>query len=269
MADFTSSLYNMRLMDELACKDTFVHKLHPLIKILTTIAYLFVVVSYDRHEIIGLLPMIFYPVVVFFLAELPVKQVLARLLLIEPFIIAIGILNPFFDSQVITVGGLALSRGWITFASILLKSLLTITAALILICTTGMDKLAAGLRMLKVPRLFVLQLLLTYRYISVLIEEVSRSIRAYKLRAPQQKGIHPSAWGTLVGQLLLRTIDRAERVYQAMCVRGFTGEYYAGADTRITVRDGAYFGGWLLFFIFARMINIPLMIGLLISGVIS
>lgn len=84
-----------------------------------------------------------------------------------------------------------MSRGWITFASILLKSLLTITAALILICTTGMDKLAAGLRMLKVPRLFVLQLLLTYRYISVLIEEVSRSIRAYKLRAPSKKAFTP------------------------------------------------------------------------------
>lgn len=261
MADFANSLYNMRLMDDLSRKDTFIHQLHPLTKILTTLVYLIIVVSYNRYEVIALLPLIFYPMVVFLIAELPVKQVLSRLLIIEPLIIGIGILNPLFDSHTIAIGGLVISRGWVTFASILLKSLLTITAALILISTTGMNKLAYGLRMLKVPRLFVMQLLLTYRYIAVLIEEVARTVRAYKLRAPGQKGIQGNVWGSLAGQLLIRTMDRAERIYQAMCVRGFTGEYHTGNVPGFKAKDVLFLSGWVLFFILARVYNLPLLMG--------
>ncbi|UWG97072.1 cobalt ECF transporter T component CbiQ [Dehalobacter sp. DCM] len=265
MADFTNALYNMRLLDELSRKDTFVHRLHPLTKIVTTLVYLIIVVSYSRYDIIALFPLALYPVVIFMLAELPIKQVLLRLLIIEPLIIGIGILNPLFDSQVIMFGDLAISRGWVTFASILLKSLFTVTAALILISTTGMNKLAAGLRMLKVPRLFVMQLLLTYRYITVLIEEVARTVRAYKLRAPGQKGIQRNVWGPLVGQLLIRTLDRAERIYQAMCVRGFTGEYHTGEDPKFKAKDFYFLAGWICFFLVARIYNLPLLMGSLFN----
>jgi len=50
------------------------------------------------------------------------------------------------------------------------------------------------------------------------------------LRSPLQNenGIHIKDWGAFAGQLVLRTFDRAQRVYQAMCVRGFTGEYNTG-----------------------------------------
>lgn len=268
MANIMNSLYNMRLLDDLALQETVIHRLHPLAKLLTTVSYLTVVVSFGKYEIAGLLPLLLYPVIAFTLAELPVKPILLRILLVSPFIIGIGILNPFFDEQVYLLGGWEISRGWITFLSILLKSGLTVTAALLLIATTGMDRLAGALRMLKIPRIFVLQLLLTYRYISVLMEEVARTLRAYSLRAPEQKGIQRSAWGSLAGQLILRTFDRAQRIYEAMCLRGFAGEYHTGGNKEIRVWDLAYFGGWLLFFVAARMYNIPILIGSLITGVI-
>lgn len=268
MANIMNSLYNMRLLDDLALQETVIHRLHPLAKLLTTVSYLTVVVSFGKYEIAGLLPLLLYPVIAFTLAELPVKPILLRILLVSPFIIGIGILNPFFDEQVYLLGGWEISRGWITFLSILLKSGLTVTAALLLIATTGMDRLAGALRMLKIPRIFVLQLLLTYRYISVLMEEVARTLRAYSLRAPEQKGIQRSAWGSLAGQLILRTFDRAQRIYEAMCLRGFAGEYHTGGFKEIRVWDLAYFGGWLLFFVAARMYNIPILIGSLITGVI-
>lgn len=269
MANIMNSLYNMRLLDDLARQETVIHKLHPLMKLLTTVSYLTVVVSFGRYEIGGLLPLLFYPVVVFALAELPVKPILLRILLVSPFIIGIGILNPFFDQQVYLLGGREISRGWVTFLSILLKSGLTVTAALLLIATTGMDRLAGALRMLKIPRIFVLQLLLTYRYISVLMEEVARTLRAYSLRAPEQKGVHRSAWGSLAGQLLLRTFDRAQRIYEAMCLRGFTGEYHTGGYGKIKVGDWAYLLVWVSFFIAVRFFNIPLLMGSLVTGVIK
>ncbi|MHB1421146.1 MAG: cobalt ECF transporter T component CbiQ [Bacillota bacterium] len=268
MANTMDSLFNMRLLDDLACKETVIQRIHPLVKLLTTVIFLTVVVSFGRYEIIGLMPMLFYPVLVITLAELPIRPIMKRMLLAAPFVIGIGILNPVFDHQIIVVGGLTLSRGWITFFSIFLKCLLTVSAALLLIATTGMDKLASALRMLRIPRLFVLQLLLTYRYISVLMEEVSQILMAHSMRSPQQKGIHPRVWGSLTGQLILRTFERAQRVYQAMCLRGFAGEYNMGRSRKITARDLAYLVGWSVFFALVRIYNIPMLIGSLLTGVI-
>jgi cobalt/nickel transport system permease protein len=268
MSNMINSLSNMRLLDDLARKETFIHQIHPLIKLLTTVAYLAVVVSFERYEISGLLPFIFYPILIFAFAEIPVAPILKMILLIEPLIIGIGILNPLFDHSKVVLGGIAVSRGWITFLSIFIKCSLTVTASILLIATTGMDRLAAALRMLKIPKIFVLQLLLTYRYISVLIEEVSRMMRAYSLRAPGQKGIKWSVWGSFAGQILLRTFERAERVYQAMSLRGFTGEYHTGDISKLSFKDLTYFAAWCLFFVIARIYNIPVWIGSLFTGVI-
>jgi cobalt/nickel transport system permease protein len=269
MSKIINSLYNMRLLDDLAGKETSIHRLHPLVKLLTTVVYLTVVVSFGRYEISSLLPFVFYPVLIFSLAELPVAKVLKRVLLVGPFIIGIGILNPLFDHEKIVLGGIVFSRGWVTFLSIFIKYGLTVTASILLIATTGMDKLGAALRMIKVPRVFVLQLLLTYRYISVLIEEVSRMQRAYSLRAPGEKGIRLSVWGSFAGQLILRTFDRAQRVYQSMSLRGFTGEYNTGDIAKVSFKDFAYLTAWSLFFIIMRIYNIPILIGSLFTGVIN
>ncbi|MFT9496733.1 cobalt ECF transporter T component CbiQ [Anaerosolibacter sp.] len=268
MTNFSNTLYNMDVMNELARKDTPIHRIHPLAKVLTTFVYLMIVVSFDRYEISGLLPLIFYPLFVFLFAELPAGPILKRILIVEPLIIGIGILNPILDDQIIMIGGIVLSTGWITFFSIFIKGGFAVTAGLLLMATTGMDKLAAALRLLKIPRIFVLQLLLTYRYLTLLIEEAARIVRAYSLRAPNHKGIHRSAWGSLAGQLLLRTFDRAQRIYQAMCLRGFTGEYHSGEDSRIKSKDFIYVFSWCFFFIIVRLYNIPIWIGALLTGVI-
>ncbi|AGA68139.1 cobalt ABC transporter, permease protein CbiQ [Desulfitobacterium dichloroeliminans LMG P-21439] len=261
MANMMDTVFDMRLLDDLSGKETLIHRVHPLAKLLTTLLFIVVVVSYDRYEIFGLLPLVFFPVLVMSLGELPLGPIMKRMLLAAPFALGIGVLNPFFDHQVFMVGGITLSRGWITFLSILIKSILTVSAALLLIATTGMDKLGSALRLLKIPKLFVLQLLLTYRYISVLLEEVSTIWRAYSLRSPQQKGINHKVWGPLIGQLLLRTYERAQRVYQSMCLRGFTGEYNTGEQQKPTGKDFIYALSWGAFFILAKMINIPLLIG--------
>jgi cobalt/nickel transport system permease protein len=101
------------------------------------------------------------------------------------------------------------------------------------------------------------------------MEEVARTLRAYSLRAPAQKGIHHSVWGSLAGQLILRTFERAQRVYQAMCLRGFTGDYHTGVNEKIKTLDFAYLAVWILFFAVVRIYNIPMLLGLLITGVIK
>ena len=269
MSDITKALYNMRLLDDLAQKDSSVHRINSLVKLLTTVIYLTVVLSFGRYEIIRLLPFVFYPVLVFALGELPAAPIIKRILIVEPLIIGVGILNPLLNSQRILFGDIVISKGWITFISLFIKSSLAVTAGILLVATTGMGKLASALRILKVPRIFVLQLVLTYRYIYVLAEEVARMMRAYSLRAPGQKGIQMKDLGSFLGQLILRTLDRAQRLYESMNLRGFTGDYNIGIKEKVKLKDSAYLIGWVLFFTIARIFDIPNLLGMFITGVIG
>lgn len=265
MSNIIDSLNSIKHLDDLSRIKSSIHRIHPVAKVVTTFIYLIAVVSFGKYEISNLISFVFFPVLIFTLGEIPVLPILKKLLLVCPLIIGIGILNPFFDSHMVSIFGFDISRGWIAFLSILIKSGLTVTASILLLATTGIDKIATALRILKVPRVFVLQLLLTYRYISVLLEEVSRMTMAYSLRAPGQKGISAKVWGSFVGQLLLRTFDRAQRIYQSMNLRGFDGEYHTGGQSRMKVGDFAFISIWCLFFVIARIYNIPDLIGILIG----
>ncbi|OPZ93826.1 MAG: hypothetical protein BWY74_00976 [Firmicutes bacterium ADurb.Bin419] len=86
-------------------------------------------------------------------------------------------------------------------------------------------------------------------------------VRAYSLRTPGQKGIHHDSWGSFLGQLLLRTFERAERVYESMILRGFSGEYGIGINKKAGYRDFAFLMGWSAFFVIARIYDIPALLG--------
>lgn len=266
MPELQNTLYNLRQLEDLARGETWVHSLHPLVKLLATLCYIVVVVSFQRDEILMLLPLFLYPWLMLALGEIPTGPILRKLILVSPFVISIGIMNPIFDRAPVEVAGITLAHGWLTFGSILIKSGLTVSASLLLIATSGLDQLAQSLRMLKVPKIFVLQLLLTYRYLSVLLEELARMLRAYGLRAPGQRGVRREAWGPFVGQLLLRTMDRAQRVYQAMVLRGFSGEYHPGRIPRMSARDLTYLTLWILYFLLARFFPLSYLLGTLMTG---
>ncbi len=202
------SLYNIRYLDELSEKITIIHNVHPLAKVLTTIIYLIIVVSFSKYEISGLIPLILYPMTLIILADIKITMIIKRLLVVLPFVICIGIFNPLLDhTSILIIGNIYISGGWISFISILIKCALTVAASLILIATTGINKIALSLRLLKVPKLFIIEFLLTYRYITVLIEEAGRITRAYSVRSHIQKGIRFKDCGYLIGQLLIKTVD--------------------------------------------------------------
>lgn len=270
MSNISKALTDIRFLDDLGEKISLIHKIHPLAKLLTTFAFLITVVSFSKYEISGLMPLILFPVALLILSETPILAVLKSVLLALPLVVGIGLFNPLLDQEImLLMGPISVSGGWISFTAILLKALLTISVALLLIATTGMNKIALALRLLKVPKLFVIQLLLTYRYITVLLEEVSRTTIAYSLRSPHQKGVKFKDWGPLTGQLLNRTIDRASRIYTSMCCRGFEGEYKSGHVLQINYRDILYAFGWILFFLAVRYYNFSQLIGMIITGVLT
>jgi cobalt/nickel transport system permease protein len=95
----------------------------------------------------------------------------------------------------------------------------------------------------------------------VLAEEANVMTQAYSLRAPGQKGIHYKAWGSFLGQLLLRSMDRAEELYSSMLLRGYHGEFYYAQGGGSSIRDVLYAAFWCALFIAARFVNLTQLLG--------
>ena len=167
-----------------------------------------------------------FPVAGYQLAGLPMRLCFQKLRMVLPLVCAVGLLNPLFDRQIVVqVGTLAVSGGVLSMLTLILKGVFCLLASFLLMATTTIKAICRALRQLHVPKLLTNLLLLTFRYVGLLLSEVAVMQQAYSLRAPGQKGIHISAWGSFLGQLLLRSMDRAQALYESMELRGFSGEF--------------------------------------------
>ena len=122
-----------------------------------------------------------------------------------------------------------------------------------------------ALEKLKVPKIFVVQLLFLHRYMFVLVDEAARIFRARSLRSFGGEGYGMKSFGSIVGQLLLRTIDRAQRIYLAMSCRGFEGHVHVMRSHKIGSREIGFIVGWSLFFILMRFYNLPVLMGSILT----
>ena len=223
MADLGARIHELHTLESLAAGKTAIHRLHPLAKLLSALIFIICVVSFGRYDFLRLALYMFYPFAMMSLAELPYKLLLPRVLIALPFCVFAGISNVIFDNAVaFAIGGIQVSFGAVSLATILIKMYLSVMAALLLISTTPFAELASQLRRLHVPAIIVMVIEMTFRYIGVLLEEVFTMTTAYKLRAGTKKAIDIKHMGAFVGQLLLRGFDKAERVYAAMLCRGYS-----------------------------------------------
>ena len=85
-----------------------------------------------------------------------------------------------------------------------------------------------ALNHLHVPDKLTHLLLFTIRYIDVLRREYGRLSAAMRLRGFQPRAnMHTyRTYGHMIGMLLVRSLDRSERVVAAMKCRGFRGHFY-------------------------------------------
>ncbi len=262
MSKIGNAIHEIHYIDTLATRDQWVNSIHPLVKFVLTVGYIMTVVSFPKYDVPGLAGMIVYPLAVFLLSELSFWDSLKRLRLVLPLVCLVGILNPFFDRQAVTVAGIRMSAGVLSMLTLIMKGVFSVLASYLLIATTSVEKLCYAFRLLHIPRAMVTQFMLTYRYITVLLAEVNRITQAYALRAPDQKGIHFRVWGSLAGQLLLRSMDRAEDVYESMLLRGYRGDYgYMRERIAFRRQDAAYLAFWAGIFVLFRCFPVILLIG--------
>jgi cobalt/nickel transport system permease protein len=126
----------------------------------------------------------------------------------------------------------ATDAGLTRFASIVVRSWLSIQMAILLTATTPFPDLVHALRRLYVPATLVAIISFMYRYLFVLADEAMRLMRAREARSARPAGGEGGgslAWraqvaGHMAGQLFLRSYERSDRVYEAMLARGYAGQ---------------------------------------------
>ncbi len=256
-------------MDTMAAQEKWVNRIHPFVKLLLTVVYIVVVVSFPKYNLIGLVGMVIYPLAGFILAELSFSECLWRLRIVLPVVCAVGVANLFFDHSMLAVGTFIVHAGVVSMLTLMMKGVLAVFAAYLLIATTSIEKICYALRLVRLPKILVTQILLTYRYITVLLGEANRMTQAYALRAPGQKGIHFKVWGSLAGHLLLRSIDRANDVYESMTLRGYSGDFdYVGENIRFGLSDILYFAIWVGLLLLFRLIPVISVVGTAAGGIL-
>ena len=240
MGKIDRTVAEFRLMEEEARGEGRFQALHPLSKLLVTVVYLVVLLSFHKYNLAGVLLMGFYPALAFTMGDVPLRPMWRRMRVILIPVLLVGIANPFFDQTPVSADIPFLTGGMLSMITLLLKGLFAVAAAYLLMVTTPMDDLCRALRKLRVPAILVTVIMLIYRYFSVFLEEVGRMRAAYSLRAPGQKGVHFRFWGSMVGMLLLRSMDRSETLYNSMTLRGFQGDFLSGRDRSFTRGDLVY-----------------------------
>lgn len=237
MNNVKNAIKDMHKLDELVERNTFLSEIHPVVKLIVTLCYIILLVSFPKYNLTGVLGMILYLVFAMELGEISVKLVIKQLKILFGILFLVGISNPFFDRTVITHwGSIAVTGGMISCVTLYLKGIFALIASYILIASTGMEQICYALQILRMPKILTTVIMLIYRYVLLFLKEVDRISLAHSMRAPKQKGIGFRAWGSLAGAMLLRSVDRSEQVYESMTLRGFRGTFHLKGKEKIQMK---------------------------------
>jgi cobalt/nickel transport system permease protein len=197
-------------LDRFSRLDSSVHRASPAWKLALALATVLAVVVVPVVHSLFFLALALVLALVAGVSGVPAGFILGRLVLLELFVAGIAVLSLFQPGGV----GVALS--------ILVKSTLCLATMILLTNTTPFAGILGVLRKVGIPRLLITVLALMYRYLFVLIDEAERMQRARRSRTFMSTRGHVwTSWSTVIGQLFVRSTERAERIYAAMTARGW------------------------------------------------
>ena len=220
---FKSEKYSNNLKIEYRDNNSFVKRLDPRGKILLTFFFIVCVVSNTKYEVFELIPYFSFPVFIVLAGNIPCWQLLKKLLPAAGFAIIIAAFNPILDHNTVTICNTSFSAGWVSFASIILRLLLTSSVAFLLVMTTEWYQLNNAMRSMGVPEVFINQMFFMERFLYELLNEAKNISQARAARSFGKRGYEIKVYGHLLATLLNRSFDKAQRIYEAMQARGYTG----------------------------------------------
>lgn len=155
-------------------------------------------------------PVALFLVLITFLSRIPLLFLAKRLLLLSPLILGVALVNALDPVR---------HGAW---TGVALKSGLCLLIVTLVSQTTPFSEILRVLRRLRVPALLITTIALMHRYLFVMVEESERMRRARASRTfSRVKARQWQTLSTVLAQLFIRTSERAERIYDAMCARGW------------------------------------------------
>jgi cobalt/nickel transport system permease protein len=144
------------------------------------------------------------------LSRIPLLFLFKRLLMLSPFVLGVALVNAFQPA------------GRAQWQAVAAKSTICLATVILVSNTTPFSNILQALKRVRVPGLLITTIALMHRYLFVMAEEAERMRRARTSRTFSDR--RRFRWKTLasvVAQLFVRASERAERIYDAMCARGW------------------------------------------------
>ena len=230
---------HINTFDRYEQKQSLIHQLDPRVKVVLTLLFIVSNALLPDGAWWAFLAAWGLVLMVSYLAQLSFVYTFKRSFIVLPFVLAaftvmftlpgegeVALVSWQIGSRPITIW----QAGFIRFVSIVVRGWLSVQMAILLTATTQFPDLMHALQHLRVPAILISIISFMYRYLFVLADEAMRLLRAREARSAQlgQNGGGTIRWrakvaGYMVGQLLLRSLDRSDRVYNAMLSRGYDG----------------------------------------------
>jgi len=253
---------HVHFLDPYQPRRSSVHRLDPRVKFVLAVSFILTTALVPPGAWPVYILLLAFVLAVEILSDLGVGYVLRRSLLAIPFVLAalpviFTLQGPVLFSLDIGPWTLTVTQtGVERMVSIMLKSWISVQAAIVLAASTPFPDLLVAMRAVKVPRLLVAIFGLMWRYLFVMVDEALRLLRARAARSghSDRSDLKPGgklAWrgrmaGGMAGSLFLRAFERSDRIYMAMVARGYNGEVRSFALPTITPMNWLVFGSSLL-----------------------
>ncbi len=192
--------------------DSPIHRLQPSVKILFVIFLIVVLSILPDSYLTFMLPFVFLLLtVILVISKIPIINVVKRTFVILPLILPVILLNVFFSE-------LSLKH----LFAISAKTFLSVLSLILLVSVSTFSDIMKTLSKWHFPKIMVMILSFMYRYFFLLTGEVEKMVRAVKLRSNGGKGISLfKIYAQVLAILFIKSYERAEKVYQAMLMRGY------------------------------------------------
>jgi cobalt/nickel transport system permease protein len=235
-------------LDEYSRLDSILHRRDPRVKIGVFFACILFIVLTPAVQIRTFFQYALLLAGLVFASGIPPKFVLRKSIEMMPIVICIAAFVPFAKPGVVmftlNAGAFRLPvthTGLLLMWNVLIKAYLSIVCSILLINTTDFADLLKAFERLRVPGLLVMIVSFMYRFLFVIEDELERMQLARSSRSFRQHGWSQiKTLANIVGVLFIRSYEKAEVVYTAMCCRGYTGTNRT-LHTMILTKQDLYF----------------------------
>ena len=237
MNKYAYSLFSLEHIEELTKKDTSIHHLQPIVKLFFTVFFIIFTLTSTSYALFSYLFLICLVILICFLAKIPVREMMKRTLIGLPFSFFLGLSNVILMPTPISFYNIPLTIGLLSMISIMLKTFLCLAIVFLFVATTPLEDIAGAFVLLHVPYFLVSIILVTYRYIYLLVEEAGKMHQAYILRHFKKDALEMKHMGSFLGLLFVRSLHHAHLVDDAMSLRGSDPGHYYGPHQSIHAED--------------------------------